>query len=322
MTSHQTILTRNQNTEHPESRSPRNFPRLTVLLTAFLLFVLPPLHASEPSMPIDPELMPVMEKLLSLGLEANEVKSLFTHPKLSFNPATPSLFFLVQESRLDYDQFSSPESLAKARAYMKTYATPLARAEKKYGVPRTVICAILLVETRLGTFVGRHSAAASLASIAALDSPEVQHLVWERVRDKTPHDRKSFEERAKNRAAWALKELPPLMHYARAKGINAAEIPGSYAGAVGLCQFMPSNIQQHAADGDKDGKIRLSTHEDAIFSAARYLKNNGWKQGMTLGQQEKIILTYNKSRPYAQAVLRVAGELRKKTPLGSREKKS
>ncbi|MDY0163280.1 lytic murein transglycosylase [Desulfobotulus sp.] len=264
--------------------------------------------------PQDPEFVPVLEKLLSQGVDAAQIQQVFSHPGFRFNPAIPSLFFLVQESKLDYAQFSTEASISRAKTYMQTHEKTLDKAFRQFGVPPEIVTAILLVETRLGTFMGRHPAAANLASIAAMDSAEVRDLIWERVKDKTRFDRETFNKRAESRAVWAQKELAPLLAYAAAKGVNAAEIPGSYAGAVGICQFMPSNIQAHGADGDGDGKVRLSTHEDAIFSAARYLKNHGWKRGMSPEAQLKVILTYNKSRPYAEAVLDVAGKLRKKNP--------
>lgn len=63
--------------------------------------------------------------------------------------------------------------------------------------------------------------------------------------------------------------------------MNPADIKGSYAGALGIAQFMPSNALSLAKDGDMDGKIDLFDHPDAIHSIANYLKQHGWKLGLT-----------------------------------------
>ncbi|MCW7754943.1 lytic murein transglycosylase [Desulfobotulus sp. H1] len=287
----------------------RNFFAVTGIV--FSLFFFFSAGASERSAPQDPEFVPVLHQLLTDGVDAGLLQNVFAHPDMRFHVDIPALFFIIQESRLDYDQFSRPQPVQQARNYMETHGEILNRAEQIYGVPPDILTALLLVETRLGTFMGRYSAAASLASIAAMASPDVQEQLWEKVKDNTRYsDRESFRKRAENRAAWAQKELAPLLRYAETKGVHAAEIKGSYAGAVGICQFMPSNIEPYAADGDGDGIIRLSTHEDAIFSAARYLKEHGWQREMTTNEQERILLTYNRSRPYAQAILTVSEKLR------------
>ncbi|TWI75394.1 membrane-bound lytic murein transglycosylase B [Desulfobotulus alkaliphilus] len=266
----------------------------------------PPLPA-----PQDTEFIPVLDSLLKEGLDAARLERLFSHPDMRFNPNIPALFFTVQDSQLDYGQFSRPEPVQRAKKYMIEHETTLKRAEKESGVPPEILTALLLVETRLGTFMGRNAAIANLASIAAMADPDVQEKIRKHVGDKSRYpDKEAFRRRAENRAAWARKELAPLLRYAEAKGVHPAEIKGSYAGAVGICQFMPSNIEAYAADGDGDGIIRLSTHEDAIFSAARYLKEHGWKRGMNIQEQERILLTYNRSRPYARAILDVADKLR------------
>ncbi|TYT74735.1 lytic murein transglycosylase [Desulfobotulus mexicanus] len=261
--------------------------------------------------PQDIEFIPVLDSLLKEGVDAARLEALFSHPDMRFNPNIPALFFTVQDSQLDYGQFSRPESISRAKHYIKEHKKTLKKAEKESGVPPEILTALLLVETRLGTFMGRNAAIANLASIAAMTDPEVQEKIRKHVGDKSRYpDKEAFRKRAENRAAWAQKELAPLLRYAEAKDVHPAEIKGSYAGAVGICQFMPSNIEAYAADGDGDGIIRLSTHEDAIFSAARYLKEHGWKRGMNIQEQERILLTYNRSRPYARAILDVAEKLR------------
>ena len=81
---------------------------------------------------------------------------------------------------------------------------------------------------------------------------------------------------------------------------------GSYAGAVGICQFMPSNILAYGQDGNGDGRIDLFDHADAIASIARYLKNYGWRPGIEKEAAYKAVWSYNRSSYYVNTVLKVA----------------
>jgi membrane-bound lytic murein transglycosylase B len=87
------------------------------------------------------------------------------------------------------------------------------------------------------------------------------------------------------------------------------EIDGSYAGALGIAQFMPTSIQAYARDGDADNRIDLYTHEDAIFSVANYLKNSGWKPGIGREKAEKVIFQYNRSRYYVDTIWKIRESL-------------
>jgi membrane-bound lytic murein transglycosylase B len=86
-------------------------------------------------------------------------------------------------------------------------------------------------------------------------------------------------------------------------------MPGSFAGALGISQFIPSSVLRFAQDGNKDGQINLFDHEDAIMSIAYYLKQHGWKPGLSRNEQFRIVLTYNHSEYYAETILKVAERL-------------
>ena len=85
-----------------------------------------------------------------------------------FDPGGVSLFFIHSESSLDYDQFSSPKSIANARKYVVTHNESLDKAQEEFSVDKTIITAILLVETRLGTYLGKRTVINTLATMAAL----------------------------------------------------------------------------------------------------------------------------------------------------------
>jgi membrane-bound lytic murein transglycosylase B len=88
--------------------------------------------------------------------------------------------------------------------------------------------------------------------------------------------------------------------------MDPVNINGSYAGAMGICQFMPSNILTLAVDGDGNGSVDLFTHADAIASVANYLKKHGWKPGLNREQKFKAVYHYNHSKYYVNTVLDIA----------------
>jgi membrane-bound lytic murein transglycosylase B len=79
---------------------------------------------------------------------------------------------------------------------------------------------------------------------------------------------------------------------------------------VGYAQFMPTSILAYAQDGDRDGRIDLLVHADALASIANYLKRHGWQPGISREKQEKAIYAYNPSSYYVNAILKVADLLK------------
>ena len=104
-----------------------------------------------------------------------------------------------------------------------------------------------------------------------------------------------------------------LILYANWSGLDPLSLPGSIYGAIGLCQFMPSNVLSYGVDADNDGRIDLFTKADALSSIANYLREHGWKCTMDKASQLRVILDYNKSSIYANTVLAVAEKLKDKS---------
>ena len=88
--------------------------------------------------------------------------------------------------------------------------------------------------------------------------------------------------------------------------MDPAGIQGSYAGALGIPQFMPTNIRALARDGNDDGRIDLFDHADAIPSVASYLKHYGWRPGINGKKAYEVLLNYNYSKPYAKTILKIS----------------
>ena len=110
---------------------------------------------------------------------------------------------------------------------------------------------------------------------------EPREAIWESLPDNDRRiSRKQFEKKADQKSAWAYRELKGFLAYTEKEGLDPAAINGSYAGAMGIPQFMPSNIGLHAKDGNADGRVDLFVHADAIYSIAAYLEHYGWKPGI------------------------------------------
>jgi len=210
----------------------------------------------------------------------------------------------------------------KCKEFITSNSKAFTEAEKKYGVPAEVGAALLFVETRLGTFLGSQNAFYSLASMSVKRSPEsMAHYLdelpgtWSRLG--------WIDERMEEKSEWAYEELKALLEYCWSNGKDPLSVPGSIYGAMGLCQFMPSNIKRFAEDGNGDGMIDLFSAPDAILSLSRYLSLNGWKKGMGLKGQVDVLMRYNRMRTYAHTILALAKTIENlDTPVRSRPSKA
>ncbi|AGA91487.1 lytic murein transglycosylase B [Thioflavicoccus mobilis 8321] len=148
--------------------------------------------------------------------------------------------------------FLTEERIRGGVAYWSDNAPSLARAEARYGVPPKIIVAILGVETNYGAFLGRYRVIDALTTLGFSYPP---------------------------RADFFRHELEALLLLAREESIDASAVLGSYAGAVGKPQFIPSSYRTYAVDFDADGRRDLwGSDADAIGSVANYLLRHGWRR--------------------------------------------
>ena len=245
-------------------------------------------------------------RLIQDQFDKKLMDQLFAEKEIRFEGKIISSYFMHQESKLNYDQFKEPDTIAKAKAYLKTHEKELSDAETTYGVDKTVIVAILLVETRLGTFVGNNSIFNILATMAALKNRSHRDLVWKENRKTIDLSRKEYNKKALKKADWAYDELTSFITYAQKEHIDPLGVKGSYAGAMGISQFMPSNALVLGVDGNNDRAVDLFVHADAIASVANYLKRYGWKPGITREQKYNAVYAYNHSSFYVNTVLDIS----------------
>ncbi len=236
-----------------------------------------------------------------------KIKELYTRafapkPKPSTQPAQP-----VKPKPSVYPGVITPANVEKCRAFLAANKEAFDTSERMFGVPRQIAVSLLFVETRLGTYLGSGKAFYTLASMASSRRPEAISTYVAQLPGATAPDRQLWiQQRMEQRSDWAYKELVALLQNVRSAHEDALSLPGSIYGAIGLCQFMPSNISHYGADGDGDGAVNLFTVPDAAASLSKYLSEHGWNKADTRAQKHKVIKTYNKIDIYANTILGLA----------------
>ena len=148
--------------------------------------------------------------------------------------------------------------IKQAQENFQRYQQDLAPISKKYGVPAQYIVALWAMESSFGKIQGKEDVISALATLA-------------------------FEGR---REAFFTKELIAALNIIQQQHIAASEMKGSWAGAMGQNQFMPSSFLRYGADGDGDGKIDIWNNTDDVFaSTANYLAQEGWRAGEGWGRE-------------------------------------
>ena len=253
----------------------------------------------------------LQKQLIADGFNPAKIKRLYGRREVFFETGGATLLFTYSEAKVDYEQFTSDWSIRKARSYMQQHRRQLAKVEKTYGVDRRVVTAILLVETGLGTSIGTRSTLNTLSTLASLEDSKIRAVFFEKIPpDKRP-PRRQCEKAARRRARWAYAELKAFLKYTYREGLDPAQIPGSFAGAMGLAQFMPSSILAYGEDGNNDGCVDLFSHADSMASIANFLKSHGWRPGISAEKAEKVIYRYNHSDYYVKTILKISERLKK-----------
>ncbi len=253
---------------------------------------------------------PLKKRLVGDGFDHDQVTAVFTRPETEIAIDGVALFFRHSEARLDYNQFLAPRRIAKARRYLETHAADLAAAQERFGVGSEVITAILLVESNLGGMSGRQKVFNILATMAALEDHANRESFWATMPTEKRISRQKFNAKADRKSQWAYRELKALLKYVSREDLDPLALRGSYAGAMGYCQFMPSNALKLGVDGNGDGRVDLYAHADAIASVGNYLKHHGWRPELSRKKRYRVILKYNYSKPYANTVLKIADKLK------------
>ncbi len=157
--------------------------------------------------------------------------------------------------------FLTEKRIDQGKQFLQDNAELLAKAEEEFGVPKEIIGAIIGVETFYGQRQGSYRVLDSLSTLA-FDYPK-RSLFW--------------------------RELKEFFVLSQEQGVNPGDLKGSYAGAMGYGQFIPSSYRAYAIDYDGDNKKDLWANKaDAIGSVANYFKRHGWQEGQAVTQRVRV----------------------------------
>ncbi|SEI90713.1 lytic murein transglycosylase B [Nitrosomonas eutropha] len=195
--------------------------------------------------------------------EMNELEKIFS--QTNFRPdilkliSTPASAITWDEYR---KRFVNMQRIRGGINFWNKHASELEQARKIYGVPEEIIVAIIGIETAYGSSTGTYRILDALTTLA-FDFPR--------------------------RADYFREELEQYLLLAREQKFGLLDIKGSYAGAIGIPQFMPGSYRRYAVDFNHDGKIDLSgSAADAIGSIGNYLKEYGWEAGKPIAVRARI----------------------------------
>lgn len=175
-------------------------------------------------------------------------------------PEFVDTFWNYLDRRIDAKQ------LAIGRDNMRSQKVLLRKVQAKYGIPSTLLVAFWSMETHFGRSTGSFSTPAALATLA-------------------------YNNR---RSAFFRSELLQALTILEQKHLPASEMKGSWAGAMGQMQFMPSTFLHYAVDADGDGRKDIwHSLPDAFYSAAHYLHENGWQAGEIWGREIRLPAGFN-----------------------------
>ena len=206
----------------------------------------------------------IAEMVRDQGFAAPQLKALFAQVERK-QPILDAISRSAERGR-PWKEYR-PIALTEARSsrgveFWKQHAEALARAEREYGVPAQVIVAIIGVETFFGRNTGNWRVIDALATLG-FDYPP--------------------------RADFFRKELREFLLLTREQRVDPLGVTGSYAGAMGMPQFMPSSFRAYAVDFDHDGHIDIwNDPEDAIGSVASYFQRHGWVAGDPVATRARV----------------------------------
>jgi len=198
------------------------------------------------------------------NFDVTYLRSLFT--KVERQQSILDAISKPAERRLTWDAyrriFIKPNRIEHGVTFWNEHLALLQQAERKYGVPPQMILAIIGAETLFGRYKGKHRVIDALTTLG-FDYPR--------------------------RAKFFRKELKEFLLMTREENIDPTSLKGSYAGAMGMPQFIPSSFRAYAVDFDGDGKRDLwHNPADVIGSVASYFSRHGWKTGGDIAHPARI----------------------------------
>jgi membrane-bound lytic murein transglycosylase B len=209
--------------------------------------------------------------------------SVFSDPRLKIDSGIVGILN-AKSHEPNYSFLYKESSLMRGDSFLVKNKVILDSAYDRYGVDKYYLAAIMRIETDFGANLGNYSVMNALYTICTCSHSE-------------------------SRSVNAAKEIRRFLDLCRKYKWDPFSIKGSWAGAFGIPQFMPSSFG-YVVDGNSDGIVNLFNMDDAIMSAANFLHENGWEKSYK-SSWKKALRKYNKGS-YGAAVIKYAELLRKR----------
>jgi membrane-bound lytic murein transglycosylase B len=256
----------------------------------------------------------VEELLIAEGLAPLQAKSIIFDRRITIRPdiVIKNLFYSKPQGTAQRPAIMDIDTrqIERGKAFIKKNAEILNTVEKRFGTSPRIITSLLIIESRLGTYPMPYNVVNAYANLAFILEPKYFKEVQNHYGSTYPqfYDEATIA-RAKRKATWAVVELYHLVQIANHLKIDPLTISGSFAGAMGPAQFIPSSFWIFGIDGDDDGIANPFSMADANFSMGHYLKKYGWREDASLEQKRKAIWYYNHSDIYVNTVMMIYDEL-------------
>ncbi len=238
--------------------------------------------------PYNEKLGELIQKLKVRGLPEEVLSDIFSDSRVTLYPA------IVGKTGKGFDYLGprfgllTRTSIKRGKSVMADNRERLRKIEAAFGVGREVLVAILRIETDFGRNTGNYPIVNSFLTMALIEN---------------------------RRSTWAEDELGQLLLMCRRQNRDPLSVKGSWAGAFGIPQFIPSSYLKYGVDGNGDGAVDLYNLTDAFASIANYLRSSGWS-GHDPEKNRRAVWAYNHCDNYVKAVFAYARALKtvKKRP--------
>ena len=244
-------------------------------------------------------------------IDPQVVKRYLIETSLVVDPAIVAKNLKQVERKASYDYFLTERPLVLALEFLRNNEPWLEKMERRFSVPKELVAAIFLLESHFGTYGGRYSLLKVFTSLSLCNQEPLLQQTYDLLKQSYPDiDYPWLIKRAARKSSWAYGQLKALLKM-RQK-VDISHLKGSWAGAFGIPQFIPSSFLSYAVDGNGDGIIDLYLYQDAAASVMNYLRRHGWQGKMTLEKEKKAIWSYNHSTLYVRTILAIRDQLLRK----------
>jgi peptidoglycan lytic transglycosylase B len=289
---------------------------LARFFTVFALFALliKPVLADTSIPPADFSFL--KSKLIQDGISESTVEEYFGDERFHIIPELLKINIKQPSGTAGYQRFVGDESVQRATEFLKKHRTEIENVLEGTNIDSEIVVAIINVESSLGKYKGTYKLMNVFASLTLLESeqlltwsPEFWTTVLEDVpEEKIASTKNKVNRRARSKAKWGYKQLKALFEMAEEATMDPLEAKGSWAGAYGLPQFIPTSALAYGKDGNDDGKIDLHSLPDAVASVANYLKVHRYKKDIP-EKRRKAVWHYNHSDEYVDCIITLAEKI-------------